>query len=74
MFVVVDGPRACPSRQITRNFRKPLIVVAPKTLLRHNDAMSTLDSMGPGTAFQPVFGDAAAAANGVCLCSRPVCA
>lgn len=50
-------------RQITRNFRKPLIVVAPKTLLRHNDAMSTLDSMGPGTAFQPVIGDAAAAAN-----------
>ena len=40
-----------------RNFRKPLVVMAPKILLRHSGAASTLDDMGPGKHFQPVFGD-----------------
>ncbi|KAG1718674.1 thiamine diphosphate-binding protein [Suillus paluster] len=35
-------------RQIKRNYRKPLIVAAPKGLLR-------LADMGPGTVFQPVL-------------------
>ncbi|KAI8841738.1 thiamine diphosphate-binding protein [Chytridium lagenaria] len=37
-----------------RNFRKPLIVVGPKTLLRHPSAVSSLADMTPGTGFQPV--------------------
>ncbi|XP_059479567.1 probable 2-oxoglutarate dehydrogenase E1 component DHKTD1 homolog, mitochondrial [Neocloeon triangulifer] len=44
-------------RQMLRNFRKPLIVAAPKTLLRLSAATSTLDEMGPGTCFKPVIGD-----------------
>ncbi|XP_067090136.1 2-oxoadipate dehydrogenase complex component E1 [Osmerus mordax] len=44
-------------RQMIRNFRKPLIVAGPKTLLRFSGAVSTLAEMGPGTAFKPVLGD-----------------
>jgi probable 2-oxoglutarate dehydrogenase E1 component DHKTD1 len=40
-----------------RNFRKPLIVVGPKVLLRHPTAVSSLTEMGPGTTFQPVLAD-----------------
>ena len=40
-----------------RSFRKPLVVVAPKILLRLSAAASTLNDMGPGTHFQPVLGD-----------------
>ncbi|KAJ3363706.1 hypothetical protein GGF32_003743 [Allomyces javanicus] len=46
-------------RQMVRNFRKPLIVVGPKTLLRLPQAVSTLEEMGPGTTFQPVLADPA---------------
>ncbi len=38
-------------RQIRRNFRKPLIVMTPKSLLRHKSAVSKLSDMGPGTSF-----------------------
>jgi len=41
-----------------RNFRKPLIVVGPKTILRLPNAVSDLTDMLPGTSFQPVLGDA----------------
>ena len=43
-----------------RNFRKPLVVVAPKILLRLSAASSTLEEMRPGTHFQPVIGDTSA--------------
>lgn len=39
-------------RQLHRQFRKPLIVMSPKQLLRHPLAHSTLAEMGPGTSFQ----------------------
>jgi len=39
-------------RQVHRDFRKPLIVVAPKALLRHKLCTSTLEDMGPGTRFK----------------------
>ncbi|XP_058443046.1 probable 2-oxoglutarate dehydrogenase E1 component DHKTD1 homolog, mitochondrial isoform X2 [Malaya genurostris] len=44
-------------RQMIRNFRKPLVVVAPKTLLRLSECVSTHADMAPGTFFQPVIGD-----------------
>uniref|UniRef100_A0A674NIP9 2-oxoadipate dehydrogenase complex component E1 n=1 Tax=Takifugu rubripes TaxID=31033 RepID=A0A674NIP9_TAKRU len=52
-------------RQMIRNFRKPLIVVGPKTLLRFSGAVSSLAEMAPGTSFRPVLGDA----SKVVLCS-----
>ncbi|KAL7751836.1 hypothetical protein RI367_002836 [Sorochytrium milnesiophthora] len=45
-------------RQMKRNFRKPLIVVGPKTLLRLPAAVSDMKDMTPGTTFLPVLGDA----------------
>ena len=43
--------------QMVRNFRKPLVVVAPKILLRLGAASSGLNEMGPGTNFKPVLPD-----------------
>ncbi len=48
-------------RQIQRKFRKPLVVMTPKSLLRHKLAVSTLADMGPGTSFHRVLPDAATA-------------
>ena len=42
-------------RQIHRNFRKPLIVMTPKSLLRHKLVVSKLGEMGPGTQFTRVY-------------------
>ncbi len=44
-------------RQLHRNFRKPLIVFTPKSLLRHKLCVSTLEQMGPGTSFHRVMYD-----------------
>jgi 2-oxoglutarate dehydrogenase E1 component len=44
-------------RQVRRNFRKPLVVMTPKSLLRHKLAVSTLADMGPGTSFHRVIGE-----------------
>lgn len=35
-------------RQMQRQFRKPLVVAAPKALLRHKDCVSSLEEFGPG--------------------------
>ena len=43
-------------RQIHREFRKPLIIMSPKSLLRHKQAVSTLDSFTRG-GFQEVLDD-----------------
>ena len=43
-------------RQMVRQFRKPLIVMSPKSLLRHKDAVSTLEDLAEGK-FQTVIGD-----------------
>jgi probable 2-oxoglutarate dehydrogenase E1 component DHKTD1 len=40
-----------------RSFRKPLIVAAPKTLLRLAAATSSLEDMAPGTFFKPIIGE-----------------
>ena len=42
-------------RQMRRNFRKPLVVFTPKSLLRHKLAVSKLADFGPGTRFHRVL-------------------
>ena len=42
-------------RQVKRNFRKPLIVMSPKSLLRHKLAVSNLSEIDQGTNFTPVI-------------------
>jgi 2-oxoglutarate dehydrogenase E1 component len=49
-------------RQIRRSFRKPLVVVTPKSLLRAKEVMSPLADMGPGTTFHRVIGESEAIA------------
>ena len=44
-------------RQIHRDFRKPLVIMTPKSLLRHKRAVSTLEEFGPGTSFNRVLPD-----------------
>ncbi len=44
-------------RQLHRKFRKPLVVMTPKSLLRHKAATSRLADMGPGSAFHRVLYD-----------------
>jgi 2-oxoglutarate dehydrogenase E1 component len=44
-------------RQLHRTFRKPLILMTPKSLLRHKLAVSRLDEMAPGTSFHRVLWD-----------------
>ncbi len=44
-------------RQMRRNFRKPLILMTPKSLLRHKKATSSLADMGPGSSFHRVLWD-----------------
>jgi 2-oxoglutarate dehydrogenase E1 component len=52
-------------RQIHRTFRKPLIVMTPKSLLRHKKCVSKLSEMGPGTSFHRVLWDDAQLGNGL---------
>ncbi|MEG9884356.1 MAG: 2-oxoglutarate dehydrogenase E1 component [Hyphomicrobiales bacterium] len=44
-------------RQMLRNFRKPLIVMTPKSLLRHKQVVSTLADMGEESRFHRVLRD-----------------
>lgn len=44
-------------RQMIRNYRKPLIVISPKTLLRLSEATSSFTEFSPGTSFQNVIPD-----------------
>ncbi len=42
-------------RQVLRTFRKPLIVMSPKSLLRHKLAVSSLSELDANTSFVPVI-------------------
>ena len=42
-------------RQLHRNFRKPLVIMEPKSLLRHKLCVSTFDEFKPGTSFRRVL-------------------
>jgi 2-oxoglutarate dehydrogenase E1 component len=44
-------------RQLKREFRKPLILMTPKSLLRHKRAVSRLDEMGPSRTFHRLLWD-----------------
>jgi 2-oxoglutarate dehydrogenase E1 component len=46
-------------RQMHRTFRKPLVVMTPKSLLRHKRCISFLSDFGPGSSFHRVFMDQA---------------
>ena len=45
-------------RQVLRKWRKPLVVMTPKSLLRHPQAVSTLDELANGS-FQRIIADGA---------------
>lgn len=42
-------------RQLKRNFRKPLVIMTPKSLLRHKLAVSSLAEMAEGSGFRFVI-------------------
>jgi 2-oxoglutarate dehydrogenase E1 component len=44
-------------RQLHREFRKPLILMTPKSLLRHKRAVSSLDMIAEGSSFHRVLWD-----------------
>ena len=51
-------------RQLKREFRKPLILMTPKSLLRHKRAVSKLDEMGPDSTFHRLLWDDAECRTG----------
>ncbi|MDP1975496.1 MAG: 2-oxoglutarate dehydrogenase E1 component, partial [Alphaproteobacteria bacterium] len=64
-------------RQLKRNYRKPLIVMTPKSLLRLDLAQSTLADLAEKTHFMPVIGetddiDIPSKVNRIVLCSGKV--
>ena len=44
-------------RQLKREIRKPLILMTPKSLLRHKRVISRLDELGPATTFHRLLWD-----------------
>lgn len=44
-------------RQTARSYRKPLILMTPKSLLRHKLVISSLEEMTGKTSFMPVIGE-----------------
>ena len=42
-------------RQVRRSFRKPLVVMTPKSLLRHKECVSTLADFAPGSSFRRIL-------------------
>jgi 2-oxoglutarate dehydrogenase E1 component len=65
----------CLRRQVLRSWRKPLVVMTPKSLLRHPRVVSSLDDLAGGS-FQRVLPDEmkvpAASIRRVLLCSGKV--
>ncbi len=63
-------------RQLKRNFRKPLVIMTPKSLLRHKLAVSRVDEFTEGSAFKLVIPEIdaidPAAVKRVVLCSGKV--
>lgn len=62
-------------RQLLREFRKPLVVFTPKSLLRHPECVSELEELGTGTYFREIIDDTAVdnrKVNKVLLCSGKI--
>ena len=51
-------------RQLKREIRKPLILMTPKSLLRHKRAVSRLDELGPDATFHRLLWDDAQIQHG----------
>jgi 2-oxoglutarate dehydrogenase E1 component len=58
-------------RQMHRNFRKPLILMTPKSLLRHKRATSRLDELGEGSTFHRLLYDDAEMLKGEAITLVP---
>jgi 2-oxoglutarate dehydrogenase E1 component len=58
-------------RQLHRKFRKPLVIMTPKSLLRHKRVLSSLAELGPGTSFHRVLWDDAQLDPGAGIHLRP---
>jgi 2-oxoglutarate dehydrogenase E1 component len=58
-------------RQLHRNFRKPLVMMTPKSLLRHKRAVSNLSEFGPGSSFHRVLWDDAESKPGSTIALKP---
>ena len=58
-------------RQMQRNFRKPLVLMTPKSLLRHKRVVSKLSEMGPETTFHRVLWDDAQSSPGSTIALVP---
>jgi 2-oxoglutarate dehydrogenase E1 component len=65
----------CLRRQVLRRWRKPLIVLTPKSLLRHPRVVSSLDELANGR-FERILPDAISDQNGevsrILLCSGKI--
>ncbi len=63
-------------RQMHRNFRKPLVIMTPKSLLRHKLAVSAAKDFQGGTHFKRILSDTTGAADAettrLVLCSGKV--
>ncbi|MER9469368.1 2-oxoglutarate dehydrogenase E1 component [Mesorhizobium sp. M0482] len=61
-------------RQVRGSIRKPLFLIAPKSLLRLRDCVSILDEIAEGTSFQPVIVEPSSAStcSKVVLCSGKI--
>ncbi|ALA17496.1 MULTISPECIES: 2-oxoglutarate dehydrogenase E1 component [unclassified Chelatococcus] len=51
-------------RQLKRDFRKPLVLMTPKSLLRHKRCVSSLAELGEGTTFHRILKDDAERLSG----------
>jgi 2-oxoglutarate dehydrogenase E1 component len=58
-------------RQLHRKFRKPLILMTPKSLLRHRRVVSRLDDLATGSSFHRVLWDDAQSNAGEKIRLRP---
>jgi 2-oxoglutarate dehydrogenase E1 component len=59
-------------RQMAEGFRKPLVVLTPKALLRNPACASRLDEMGSGTGFRTVISEEVENARRAVLCTGKV--
>ena len=58
-------------RQLKRDFRKPLILMTPKSLLRHKRVVSRIEELGPKSSFHRVLWDDAQLLEGEKIKLKP---